>query len=141
LAEYRDHAAELRQLGVDIAAVSVDPPERSAALRAELALPFTLLGDTRREVVERWGVFNRAEKGGIAYPAVFVIDRDRTVRYRSLDRMRSRVSVDGIVAFLRAGMDSAAPAVPVRSRVRPGIGGFYRALVNVLRMGIRSPRS
>ena len=45
---------EIRALGADVAALSVDSAERSAALRAELRLPFPILGDTARRVVREW---------------------------------------------------------------------------------------
>jgi len=140
LAEYRDLSAEIRALGADLVALSVDPPATSAALRAELALPFSLLGDVRREVVARWGLLNAEEKGGIAYPAVFVLARGGVVRYRSLDRLRSRVSPEGVIAFLRAGLASTAPAEPARTTVWPALRDYLRVARNAARFGIRSPR-
>ena len=59
-----------------LAAVSVDTPERSAALAEQLGLPFSLLCDPAREAVRAFGVLNEKEKGGIAYPSTFVLDRE-----------------------------------------------------------------
>ncbi len=123
-----------------LAAVSVDAPERSRALAEQLGLPFPLLCDTAREVVQAYGLFNREEKGGIAYPATLVLDRDRTVRFRSLDRLASRVDLDGLFAFLRSGVASAAPEVPARAKIRPGLRDFARVTANAIRRGIRSPK-
>jgi hypothetical protein len=124
-----------------VVGISVDGPDRSEALRRSLRLPFPLLCDTGRRVVEEWSLYNRAEKGGIAYPAVFVVDHDRTVRYRSLDRTSSRVSTADVVSFLRGGAGVEGPREPRRARVRPGLATFWLALGNMLRGGIRSPRS
>ena len=141
MAEYRDALPEIAALGAGVIGLSVDEPERSAALRRSLALPYPLLSDSGRRVVADWALYNRDEMGGIAYPAVFVIDRDRTVRYRSLDRMRSRVSAADVIAFLRGGADAKAPSEPRRAPVRPRLGTFLLAITNMLRYGMRSPHS
>jgi peroxiredoxin len=140
LAGYRDRQAELDELGVGLAALSVDPPERSRALAEQLGLRFPLLCDPRREVVEAWGRFNRKEQGGIAYPATFVLDTSRKVRFRSLDRMASRVDLGELFAFLRGGLDKAPPAEPGRSPVVPRLGDWGRIVKNIVRHGVRSPK-
>jgi peroxiredoxin len=138
LAEFRDRFAELTSLGFGLAALSVDEPQRSRALVAQLELPFPLLCDTEREVVRAYGLFNEKEKGGIAYPATLVLDRDRIVRFRSLDRTASRVTLDELFSFLKGGIDSAPPASPARSKIVPRPRDFLRVLRNALRFGIRS---
>lgn len=141
MAEHRDRFSELTSLGLGLAALSVDTPERSRALVEQLHLPYPLLCDPGREVVQAYGVFNREENGGIAYPTTFVLDRDRTVRFRSLDRLKSRVDLDGLFAFLRSGLDSAAPATPARSGSSlPHLRDVLRVAANALRYGIRSPK-
>jgi peroxiredoxin len=143
LAEYRDALAHIAALDAGVVALSVDAADRSEALRRSLRLPYPLLGDSGRRVIEEWSLFNRAEMGGIAYPAVFVIDRDLTVRYRSLDRTASRVSTDDVVAFLAERPDATArPAARPRRRiVRPRLAEFALALRNMLRYGMKSPRT
>lgn len=136
MAEYRDKWVELRAAGADVAAIAVDDPTRSEPVRLGHQLPFPILCDTRREVVRAWGLFNPAEHGGIAFPAVFVIDRDRTVRWRSLDRTATRVETAGVLAWLRGGQ--AAPA-PRRRWVGAGIGDFARALRNWITRGGTTP--
>jgi peroxiredoxin len=140
LAGYRDRQPELAALGLGLAALSVDPPERSAALAEQLGLRFTLLCDPRREVVEAWGILNREEKGGIAYPSTFILDTGLAVRFRSLDRTASRVDLDGLFAFLRGGLDKAPPAEAKRQRITPRLGDWGRITKNALRYGIRSPK-
>jgi hypothetical protein len=141
LAGYRDRFAELTSLGLGLAAVSVDAPERSRALAAQLQLPFPLLSDSGREVVQAYGVYNRDEKGGIAYPATFVLGRDRVVRFRSLDRVATRVDLSGLFGFLHGGLEQAPPGAPARSRVIPAARDWLRITANAVRYGIRSPRS
>src|SRR5262249_4162619 len=110
------------------------------ALAEQLGLRFPLLCDPGREVVAAWGLFSREEKGGIAYPATFVLDRDRTVRFRSLDRTAARVDLEGLFAFLRSGLQGSAPAAPARRMIVPPLGDWVRITVNAIRHGIRSPK-
>jgi peroxiredoxin len=109
----------------------VDEPVRSEGLRRQLELAYPILCDVSRSVVRGWDLYNPREAGGIAVPAVFVIDPDRTIRYRSIDATTSRVSTDGVLAFLRG-----EPGEPERASVRAGLGDFARALGNAIRRGM-----
>ncbi len=112
----------------------------SRALAAQLGLPFPLLCDPGREVVQAYHLYNAKENGGIAYPATLVLDRDRRVRFRSLDRTARRVDLDTLFAFLRSGVDTAAPGAPACANVVPRLGDWLRIMANALRHGVRSPR-
>lgn len=136
MAEYAGDYENIRAAGADVVALSVDSPERSEALRAQLGLPFPILCDPARTVVRAWDLYNPKEMGGIAIPAVFVIGPDRRVRFRSIDRTARRVSTAGVLQFLR-GETSATPA-PVRVRV--GLREFGRVIANVVRHGLRTPQ-
>ena len=134
LAEYRD--ADFAAVGTHIVALSVDEKERAEAMRTQLRLPFPVLCDPQREVVTAWGLLNTKEHGGIVYPAVFVLDRDRKVRYRSLDRTATRVSTEAVLAFLKDGMQSTTEKPPVRT-IWPGFRTFCTAFRSAFRYGIR----
>jgi hypothetical protein len=110
LADYREHYPEIRSAGACLAAVSVDLRESSEALRTQLSLPFPILCDTERRVVKDWDIYNSGERGGIAKPAVFVIDPDQVVRYSSVDSVATRVPAVEIVHLLQ----SAANEQPIR---------------------------
>lgn len=140
MAEYRDRFIELTTLGLGLVAVSVDEPGRSRALEEQLKLPFELLSDADREVVQAYGIFNREEKGGIAYPATFVLDRDRTVRFRSLDRTVARVDPAALFAFLRNGLSSASSEATAKRPIIPRFADLRRMMANALRYGVRSPK-
>ena len=83
------------------------------------------------------GLYNPREMGGIAVPAVFVIDPDLRVRWRSVDSTRERVSADGVLRLLRG---EAAAGSLARSKVRAGLGEFARAIGNAMRRGAKTPR-
>ncbi len=113
MADYRDHYLEIRSAGASVVAVSVDAPGKSEALRVDLSLPFPILCDTERRVVRDWGIYNSGEKGGIAKPAVFIIDPSLVIRYAAVDAVMRRVPAAEIVPLLR----NAAEGQPVRRRV------------------------
>ena len=45
----------------------------------KLILPYSLLADVDGEVIRRYDVWD--EKGQVSRPAIFVVDKDATVRY------------------------------------------------------------
>ena len=126
MAAYRDHLAEIKAAGAGLVAISVDKPEESQAFKQSLNLPFLLLSDVERKVVSEWGLLNTGEHGGIAYPATWVIDQTRTVRFRSLDQTTSRVDLGSLLAFLR-GEEDATPE-PKRSKLLPDLGVYLRSI-------------
>jgi len=113
LAEYREHYPEIRSADASLVAISVDGPDKSEALRLHFSLPFPILCDTERRVVRQWGVYNPGERGGIAKPAVFIVDPGQVVRYAAVDGVVRRVPAGEIVSLLR----NAAEEQPVRRRV------------------------
>jgi peroxiredoxin len=130
LADYRDRYDEIRRTGADLAGVSVDPPEASEAMRRDLRLPFMVLSDTARRVVREWGIYNPGERGGIAKPAVFIIDPGRLVRYASVEGVSSRTPASEIVRLLSA----RAETTPARRKhYIPTPADFFRAIRNSIR--------
>jgi peroxiredoxin len=127
LADYRDHYQEIQSAGVTLAAVSVDPPEKSEALRVHLSLPFPILCDTEHRVVKEWGIYNAKERGGIAKPSVFIIDPNKVIRYAAVDTVATRVPATEIVSQLQMAGKSQA----VKRKVHiPRLSQFLTALRN-----------
>ena len=109
----------------EIVSASADPAGRSEALRHELALPFRILCDTQRLVIQQWDLYNAREKGGIAKPAVFVIHCDRMVRYSHLDALPSVYLRQRFIRIL----DATAGQQSIRCKVYvPRPSDFLRAL-------------
>jgi len=139
LADYSEHLDDFRAAGAELVAISVDDAARAEPCRQELGIKFPLLCDTRREVVMAYGLLNTRENGGIAFPAAFVIDRNRVVRFHALEEVASRVSVDQLLGLVRArGSGVESPAIPRKRAVWPG-AMFIRATMNALRRGVRVP--
>ena len=139
MADYSEHLENLRAAGAQLVAISVDDAARTETVRQELGIKFPLLCDPSREVVKKYGLLNGGEKGGIAFPASFVIDRERIVRFRALEQVASRVNVDQLLDLVRAlGRGVEGPPQPRQRGVFPGLM-FLRATMNALRHGVRSP--
>jgi peroxiredoxin len=139
LADYSQHLEDFRAAGAELVAISVDDASRAEPVRDELGIKFPLLCDTRREVVNAYGLLNTREKGGIALPASFVIDSNRVVRFRALEEVGSRVSVDQLLGLVRALERGTEPQTRPRQRgVFPGLM-LVRATMNALRRGVRVP--
>ena len=139
MADYSDHLEEFRAAGAQLVAISVDDAARAEPVRQELGIKFPLLCDTSREVAKEYGLLNSGEKGGIAFPASFVIDRDRVVRFRALEQVASRVTIDQLLELVRELGRGAEPKTKPRHRgVFPGLM-FLRATMNAMRHGVRSP--
>jgi peroxiredoxin len=108
----------------------VDAPGKSEALRVDLSLPFPILCDTERRIVRDWGIFNSQERGGIAKPAVFIIDPSRVIRYAAVDTLVRRVPAAEIVSFLQ----NADKARPIRRRTYvPLFSEWMNAIRNHIR--------
>ncbi len=82
--------------GAEIVAVSVDTIEESTRLAAGLGLDFPILSDAERRAIADWGLVHEGGKpggGAIARPAVFIVEPDGTISWRSLTenwRVRER---------------------------------------------------
>ena len=130
MADYREHYLEIRSAGASVVAVSVDAPDQSEALRVHLSLPFPILCDTERRVVRDWGIYNSREKGGIAKPAVFIIDSSHVVRYAAVDGVVRRVPAAEIVSLLQ----NAGEGQPVRRKIHvPLFSEWKSAIRNFIR--------
>ena len=76
----RDHFAELKKKGVDVIGVSVDSAESHQKFIQKHSLPFPLLADTDKTVVNRYGVWGKKQFMGKEYTGTsrvsFLIDPD-----------------------------------------------------------------
>jgi fermentation-respiration switch protein FrsA (DUF1100 family) len=109
---------EFERRGVNVAGISVDPPERNAAMVGKLLLTFPLLSDARGDLTRRYELWNSGE--GVAVPAIVLVDRSGKVRYfysgvDFADRPGDEevfAALDGLEGF-GAGYTTGAPEVRV----------------------------
>ncbi len=96
---------EINAAGAVVIAVSVDTIEESARLASGLGLEFPLLSDVEREAITAWGVVHEGGKpggGAIARPAIFLVEPDGTISWRSVtENYRVRVRPENVLEALR----------------------------------------
>ncbi len=114
MAQLRQHYPEFEQHGAQIVAISSESQEGGAKLKSELDLPFPVLADADRQVIETYGVFHEDEPKGraISRPATFVIDPTGAIRYRYVgedagDRPKPNIILQAVseAASLEPGRD------------------------------------
>ena len=67
----RDNYAELRQAGYEVIGVSVDDAKSHHKFIAKNELPFTLIADTDKKLVEQFGVWGEKSMYGRKYMGTF----------------------------------------------------------------------
>lgn len=68
---FRDNFAALKRAGVVVLGVSVDPIKKHEKFIGKYSLPFTLLSDEQKEVVEKYGVWGQKKFMGRKYLGTF----------------------------------------------------------------------
>lgn len=109
--------------GARIFAISVDPPERNAAMVAKLSLPFPFLSDPDRSLVIRpFGVADEKDERNIARPAVIVIATDHQEIYRFVSRdFADRIPEDEVLASIQAlNLPATTQQPPEPGTAEPG---------------------
>jgi peroxiredoxin len=103
LCTFRDSIARLGKADAQVYGISVDTFFTLKAYHDSEKLSFPLLSDFNKQVIRDYGVFNEDMIGlkGIAKRAVFVIDKEGTVRHREvLDDARNEPNYDKVFEAL-----------------------------------------
>jgi hypothetical protein len=89
--------------GARIFAISIDPPERNAAMVAKLSLPFPCLSDPdRSQAIQPYGVADEKDERHIARPAVVVVTTDHGEAFRFVSRdFADRIAEDQVLASIQ----------------------------------------
>jgi peroxiredoxin len=143
LAEFAEHDDAFRAVGVRLAALAVDPPDRSEAVRSRYGLQFPILCDTERRVVREWNLFNPEERGGIAVPAIFLLEPGLRVHCAIQGTVVSRVRASDMLLFVRelpVASDRRAWQPPRNRTIFPRLREWAFALSYDLSLRIRRPR-
>lgn len=79
----RDNYAELRQAGYEVLGVSIDSEKSHQKFISKYELPFSLLADTDKQVVETYGVWQEKSMYGRKYMGTvritFIIDENGVI--------------------------------------------------------------
>ena len=96
---------EIRELDGRVLAISVDSQDQSQRLAESAKITFRLLSDPECEVIDAYGLRHQGasmDGGDIARPAVFIIDREGKIAWRTLtDNWRVRVRPETILEQLK----------------------------------------
>ncbi len=85
-----------------VVGISVDTPEECKEFADKLELPFMLLSDERRQVINEYGASDIIEKNGkiICKSVIEIVEKDETVSYRHVSDYRLRTPVEKLLALL-----------------------------------------
>jgi thioredoxin-dependent peroxiredoxin len=109
LAQVRDLHVMLEDAGAAVLAISSEPLAEAQAGVIEYRLPFIVLSDPDRSVIDRYGVGDPDDPEGraIARPAIFLIDPGGIVRFAHLGEYpRDRPTLDLVLLALEAMGDA-----------------------------------
>jgi peroxiredoxin len=115
LGQLRSHWQEFLDRGVEIAAVSVDPPDVSERLRQRLALPIHFLADERGTLMDALAIRHRDQappafmagrpitSRDVYVPTTFLVDEEGVIRwiYRP-DTFRVRAPAEALLQAVDA---------------------------------------
>ena len=81
----RDNFSFLKNHGIEIVGISPDDVAKHAKYKAKFELPFTLLADPSKKVIEKYGVWGEKNMYGRKYMGLirttFLIDEKGTIRH------------------------------------------------------------
>ncbi len=86
LCHFRDELARLNAASGTVYGISVDTPFTLKEFSRQNSLNFDLLSDFNKDAIQKYDVVNPDMLGlkGISRRAVFVVDKDGTIRYREV---------------------------------------------------------
>jgi len=101
LAEIKKNIDSFKELNISVAAISTDSIKQSQAVAREMELPFDLLCDVDKTVINKFNLLNPFEHGGVAKPAIYFILPSGKIGYRSIDGTARRVDITDLLKFLK----------------------------------------
>ncbi len=100
---FRDNFATFTKKGIVVLGVSVDDEKSHSKFRDKYNLPFTLLADTDRKVVEKYGVWVEKNMYGKKYRGTarktFLIDKDGKISH-IFDNVKTNIHAEEVLAKL-----------------------------------------
>ena len=99
----RDDIDRFTAAGATVVAVAPDTPEGVARFIRDRDFPFPLLADVDHTAFDAYDVVNRMASLG-QRPAVFVIDRDGTVRFDSIGTQQWQIPSNDTVLALASSL-------------------------------------
>ncbi|MBP5993399.1 MAG: thioredoxin-dependent thiol peroxidase [Candidatus Moranbacteria bacterium] len=102
---FRDAYARFKRAGIVVLGVSADPVRKHARFAEKYALPFTLLADEEKSVVERYGVWAKKKFMGREYMGIlrttFLIDPKGKIA-KIYENVKPEAHADAVLADVKA---------------------------------------
>jgi peroxiredoxin Q/BCP len=96
----RDNYSELQKLGFEILGVSADTASKHNNFINKYDLPFPLLADTEKEIIQSFGVWGEKKFMGKVYDGIlrttFVIDEDGVISH-IIDKVKTKTHSEQII--------------------------------------------
>ncbi len=100
----RDNFPEFKKLKVQVFGVSADSAAKHAKFATKYKLPFTLLADEQKEVIEKYGVWTKKKFMGREYMGIlrtsFLIDPDGKIA-KIYENVKPPVHAEEVLADLK----------------------------------------
>ena len=101
LAAFKQYHNNILNWNAHLLGVSVDSIAENKKLRMDLELPFEILSDENRQLINAWNIINKWERGGIPYPNLYILNEQTKIIFHSPDRLASRVDLSIILQFMK----------------------------------------
>jgi hypothetical protein len=132
--------SEFLEAGARLYAISVDSPERNAAMVEKLSLPFPYLSDPDRSgAIIPFGVADENDARLISRPAVIAVGTDREEQFRTVSKdFAERIpEIDIVTAIRQLNLPPTTQDPPV---VGPAEAGPRSLTISSLRTYLRGAR-
>lgn len=99
---FRDHYKELQKQGFEIIGVSADDQKKHKKFVDKYDLPFTLIADTERTIINKYGVWGKKKFMGREYDGIyretFIIDEGGKVE-KVIPKVKSKEATQQILSL------------------------------------------
>ena len=99
--DFRDQYKKLKN--TTILGVSIDPPERHQKFIVKYSLPFDLIADENKKIVEKYGVWQEKKLYGKTFMGIirstFIIDKDGVIK-KIFTKVKVKGHVEEVLQFL-----------------------------------------
>lgn len=102
LETYQKHLSALKSLGVHVVGISHDDVKESYKTMGEHGLSFPIVADPQGKLIRAFGVEN-VVKHGIAYPSVYILEKNGTVKLAFADPNGTRLEAPELMTYLKTG--------------------------------------
>ena len=95
----QEYYSQIQAAGGSLIAISVDSVNTTKRTVQDLGLTFTVLSDSGKSAISAYNVVDQGQTS-IARPATYIIKKDGTVGWTSIDPTHSRVSTSTTLSEL-----------------------------------------